>query len=523
VVLNGHHQLPKDYNACSHANERMIDEDLQNQLSLTHEIKEVMFSNSVPEQAASEESAGPVLVARPVDCQARKKCFPPYWSAEAVSKALEKGELFRALFRVNAHNRLEAYCKIDGVQTDVLISGAAAQNRAIEGDVVAIVIDPPSLWPRMKGSSETLNNSTPHNNGVADVQACLKGKSKLDSECEYVHPNNNMVLPEEDTYFDNESSSGAILDNSLVNGVLDNGYISGCHSSVSDFARLSGDANDSMSSLEKLSTLVSSLPSKRPTGKVVAVIERSLRRDRIVGFLSVKQWIYSRESRKKTARKNKNHPDLNCGYILLTPTDPKFTKMMVPVRNLPGSIKKRLEAGDLTIESDLVAAKVVDWAEDSYIPDACVTEIFGRGSDVQAQIAAILFENAIDASEFSSEVLSCLPRSPWDIPEDELQRRRDLRNLCIFTIDPPGATDLDDALSVERLSNGVFRVGVHITDVSYFVLPDTALDIDAQIRSTSVYLLRRKLPMLPSMLSDLASLNPGVDRLAFTIFWDINS
>ncbi|KAL0391724.1 UNVERIFIED_CONTAM: Inactive exonuclease DIS3L2 [Sesamum radiatum] len=147
-----------------------------------------------------------------------------------------------------------------------------------------------------------------------------------------------------------------------------------------------------------------------------------------------------------------------------------------------------------------------------------------RGSDVEAQLAAILFENAIDASEFSPEVLSCLPPIPWEIPQEELQSRMDLRNLCIFTIDPASASDLDDALSVERLSDGVFRVGVHIADVSFFVLPDTALDIDAQIRSTSVYLLQRKLPMLPSMLSDnLASLNPGEDRLAFSIFWDINS
>ncbi|KAL0432194.1 UNVERIFIED_CONTAM: DIS3-like exonuclease 2 [Sesamum latifolium] len=351
----------------------------------------------------------------------------------------------------------------------------------------------------MKGSNETVNNSASHSNSheaSAHVQDCSRGKSKLDLDCEYAFSSDNMVFPENGAHYNDESSCGAMPDNSCVNGVLDNGF----QPSISDYAsQFSGDAYDSMSSLEKLCALISLYPSKRPTGRVVAVVGRSPRRDNIVGFLSVKQWIYSRESKKKNSRKNKHQSD-------------------------HGKHQERLEAGDLTIGFDLVAARIVDWAEECYIPDACVIQIFGRGSDVEAQLAAILFENAIDASEFSPEVLSCLPPIPWEIPQEELQSRRDLRNLCIFTIDPASASDLDDALSVERLSDGVFRVGVHIADVSFFVLPDTALDIDAQIRSTSVYLLQRKLPMLPSMLSDnLASLNPGEDRLAFSIFWDINS
>ncbi|KAL0391723.1 UNVERIFIED_CONTAM: Inactive exonuclease DIS3L2 [Sesamum radiatum] len=302
VMTNGHHQLPKEYDA-----------------------------------AVSEEPVGPVLIARPVDCYPRRKCYPAHWSAEAVNKALEKGELLRALFHVNAHNRLEAYCKIDGVQTDVLISGLVAQNRAIEGDTVAIVIDSPSLWPRMKGSNETVNNSASHSNyheASTHVQDCSRGKSKLDLDCEYVISSDNMEFPENGAHHNDEASCGAMSDNSCVNGMLDNG----CQPSISDYASpFSGDAYDSMSSLEKLCALITLYPSKRPTGRVVAVVGRSPRRDNVVGFLSVKQWIYSRESKKKNSRKNKHNSDH--GYILLTPTDPKFTKMMVPVRKLPASIK----------------------------------------------------------------------------------------------------------------------------------------------------------------------------------------
>ncbi|CAA3012949.1 DIS3-like exonuclease 2 [Olea europaea subsp. europaea] len=443
----------------------------------------------------------------------------------------QRGDAFKALFRVNAHNRLEAYCKIDGVQTDVLISGLVDQNRAVEGDTVAIVIDPPSLWTKMKGFNENANHSA-----LIDDRACRpeavefargssKGKSKLDPVDDYDCSRNYSVSAEKRSYYDNESLVGEIAHLEPTE-VSENCYINGYHPSTSHSSRVdySVSVSDDGNAVEKLSAVVSSFSSKRPTGRVVAVIESSLRRDTVVGFLSVKQSIYSRESNKKESRKNKHRlTALNRGYIMLTPNDPKFTKMTVPVKDLPECIKKRLDSGDATVEMDLVAARIVNWGEESYIPEAHVIHMFGRGSDVEAQIAAILFENSIDPSEFSSEALSCLPHIPWKVPVEELQKRRDLRNLCVFTIDPATATDLDDALSVEGLSDGVFRVGVHIADASYFVLPDTALDIDAQMRSTSVYLLRSKLPMLPSLLSEnLCSLNPGADRLAFSIFWDID-
>lgn len=95
VVSNGHHQLPKEYNggfslmSSMHANEQTTDGNLQNQQSFAHDSKEPIFPNSAPEPAVSEEPAGPVLVAQPVDCLAHRKYFPPHWSADAISKALE--------------------------------------------------------------------------------------------------------------------------------------------------------------------------------------------------------------------------------------------------------------------------------------------------------------------------------------------------------------------------------------------------------------------------------------------------
>ncbi|XVE55378.1 hypothetical protein DITRI_Ditri03aG0153700 [Diplodiscus trichospermus] len=408
-----------------------------------------------------------------VEGSAPKKLFAPYWPIEAVNEALEKGEAFKALFRVNAHNRLEAYCKIDGVPTDVLINGVSSQNRAVEGDIVVIKFDPVELWTKMKGSNGSLNNS-------ARVEDC------------------NSVQD--------------------VNGPAGNSYKGKDSSHMGLFPGQSLGLN----SVERLASMTNQFPLKRPTGKVVALFEKSLRRDAIVGFLNVKQWFSYRELNRKDAKKNSAIFDHE--YVTLTPTDTRFPKMIVFVKDLPGCIKKRLEDGDVTIEMELLAALIEDWSPESPFPVARISHSFGRGGELEPQMNAILFQNAIHSADFPPEVLSCLSNVPWDIPPEELQTRRDLRDLCIFTIDPSTASDLDDALSVEKLSKDSFRVGVHVADVSYFVLPNTALDIEAQIRSTSVYMMQRKIQMLPSLLSEqLGSLNPGVDRLAFSMFWEINS
>eukprot|EP01025_Chloroclados_australasicus_P029386 TRINITY_DN2936_c0_g1_i5.p1 TRINITY_DN2936_c0_g1~~TRINITY_DN2936_c0_g1_i5.p1 ORF type:complete len:652 (-),score=77.29 TRINITY_DN2936_c0_g1_i5:2129-4084(-) len=144
----------------------------------------------------------------------------------------------------------------------------------------------------------------------------------------------------------------------------------------------------------------------------------------------------------------------------------------------------------------------------------------------QAETKALLeMEGIFYTDEFPKAVLACLPQqNDQTIIEQEISNRRDFRNTRIFTIDPSTARDLDDALSVEPLPNGNYRVGVHIADVAHFVQPETALDQEAQTRSTTIYLIQRVLPMLPRLLCEqLCSLNPGIARLAFSIVWEMDS
>ena len=121
---------------------------------------------------------------------------------------------------------------------------------------------------------------------------------------------------------------------------------------------------------------------------------------------------------------------------------------------------------------------------------------------------------------YLTQVLACLAPLPRTIPSQDLLNRRDFRKKCIFTIDPDTARDLDDAVSCEQLEGGLYEVGVHIADVSYYVREDTALDEVSSKRSFSVYLVQKVIPMLPGLLcEELCSLNPGVDRLAYSVVW----
>ena len=151
--------------------------------------------------------------------------------------------------------------------------------------------------------------------------------------------------------------------------------------------------------------------------------------------------------------------------------------------------------------------------------------MLGKPGQLETDVQALLMaENVNDDDLFDEDILACLPATPWVIPAEEYAVRRDLRGTRIFSIDPETAKDLDDALSIEPLEDGTWRVGVHIADVSFFVRPGTALDEAAQVRSTSVYLVDRVIPMLPRLLcEELCSLNPGTERLAMSIIWQMKA
>jgi exosome complex exonuclease DIS3/RRP44 len=123
-------------------------------------------------------------------------------------------------------------------------------------------------------------------------------------------------------------------------------------------------------------------------------------------------------------------------------------------------------------------------------------------------------------------VLKCLPSdgANWKIPEEEIAKRLDLRHECICSVDPIGCKDIDDALHCKILPNGNFEVGVHIADVTHFVRPNSEIDREAARRCTTVYLVEKRTDMLPGLLTEnLCSIRGGVERLTFSVIWEIDS
>jgi len=145
-----------------------------------------------------------------------------------------------------------------------------------------------------------------------------------------------------------------------------------------------------------------------------------------------------------------------------------------------------------------------------------VVEIIGHVNDPGVDILSIIYKYNIDI-DFSDETKKQVESIPMEVYESDLKGRRDLRDITIFTIDGDDTKDIDDAISIEKLPNGNYKLGVHIADVSYYVKEGTPLDVDAMERGTSVYLVDRVIPMIPHELSNgICSLNPNVDRLTIS-------
>ena len=184
-----------------------------------------------------------------------------------------------------------------------------------------------------------------------------------------------------------------------------------------------------------------------------------------------------------------------------------------------------LEECEKVNDKDKVMIEMIDWPESSTNPKGKVLKIFGKKGDHEAEMQSIIFDKGFDTG-FSPEIereAQELKKIWSPIPAEEIAKRKDFRETTTFTIDPLTAKDFDDALSVKKLENGNYEIGVHIADVSHFVQPGTALDEEAADRSFSVYMVDRTVPMLPEILSnDLCSLNPNEEKLAFSTVFEMN-
>lgn len=173
-------------------------------------------------------------------------------------------------------------------------------------------------------------------------------------------------------------------------------------------------------------------------------------------------------------------------------------------------------------DKEKVLARITVWPKSSDSPYGEVLECLGKNKGNDVEMLSILVNQGID-SKFPQEVIAQAEFVGMELDPEEIKKRRDLREITTFTIDPLDAKDFDDALSIRTLENGHLEIGVHIADVSHYVQPDSPMDKEALKRGNSVYLVDRVIPMLPEQLSNMAcSLRPHEDKYSFSAVFEMD-
>uniref|UniRef100_A0A3Q3INJ6 DIS3-like exonuclease 2 n=1 Tax=Monopterus albus TaxID=43700 RepID=A0A3Q3INJ6_MONAL len=384
----------------------------------------------------------------------KKQVFESYMTREEVSHGLKRGELIQGQIRINPKKYHEAFIPSPDDTWDIFLDGTVARNRALNGDIVVVQVLPREQW-KVNWTCLVVRSDTDTSEGASE------GTSESETRREHLVQKAQKKAE--------RTSRPEHLNTTLTDTGTVKKY---CFDTT---------ANE---------FLTKPTPSSPCAGQVVYIVEKKHSRA-ATGFL-------------------KFLPDRP--FAMFSPMDHRVPRINVPLADCPEDFSS--VPGNYT--NTLFICRITDWAANSNFAEGRLAKTLGQAGEIEPETEGILTEYDVDFSEFSDEVLDCLPKNlPWTIPPEEIRKRRDLRWDC-------EATYLDDALSCKQLPDGNFEVGVHIADVSYFVDQGNALDAIASQRATSVYLVQKVIPMLPRLLcEELCSLNPLADRLTFSVIWKI--
>ncbi|TIA81869.1 hypothetical protein E3P92_02083 [Wallemia ichthyophaga] len=384
--------------------------------------------------------------------------YPDYFPHSSLQAGIKSGHLFQGQFQANPFNYLEGSVKIPKFTKPVLLIGRQSINRAVQDDVVVVQLLPKSQW---KASADQI-----------------------------IDPDNALKFDDVDQDLD--------------------------PTTVEFESKLQSDQINS--SIDQANSFHSDI---QPTGRVVGIVKR--------------QWrSYVCHLDKSTVNNSSVQSQQS---VFVSPIDRRIPKIKIRTR----------QAANLVDQKILVA--IDQWSILSRYPQGHFIRALGKVQSKEAEIESLLLEYEVPYRSFSKSILNCLPKEgeSWVVPPKDSndpvwKNRVDLRDEIVCSIDPPGesldylesfisltlsfnagCTDIDDALHAKYLPNGNIEAGVHIADVSHFVKPDNTMDLEAASRGTTVYLVDKRIDMLPSLLgTNLCSLRPNVERLAFSVTWELN-
>lgn len=440
--------------------------------SIIDEIKTLSINDSQQEQLAKDTTQPRTRKIQTSTHSSRKSqinVFEDYWSEKLVEKALHDSRVFQGRIRVNAYYPSQAYVTLENLPVDVLIDGFPDRNRALHSDIVIIHLHKVQKWKKTRRTD-------------------LIGQSSMTSPNRNTYPEIESATLSSDTITESVSCSQN-EDTSDTQQATTSHYLS------------------TISQLAKQHQL-------RPTAKVIAI--QLSQHQHIIGYFRPIKIDQSNAS----STKNATFYPIELGFP---------HQILIPPSEVPVEFHQK----PLLRQNTLFSCRIDVWSVYHRYPLGRDLTLIGNRSSIHTNVRAILFKEGLSthAIEFSKQISQQLEdtflsnRQNWTIPSSELSARTDFRSLSIFSIDPAGARDLDDALHIRCLDaqKQYFEIGVHIADVSHFLQKGSELDEEARKRTTSVYLTDRMYSMLPHLLSEkLCSLQPQEDRLAVSIVWKMD-
>nr|CAG4642432.1 EOG090X047D [Evadne anonyx] len=470
--------------------------------------------------------------------------FESYSTDEEVNLGLANGTLIEGVLRINPKNYREAFITSPDGSADIIIEGLLNRNKALNGDVVVVTLltsdtkeikscdfnkEPDSLVVTDGTPNRKLRSNKKSPAKHLKVKKLAENKSpgpKLEIKVCDTKVQENQTENHGSASKDTVPSDSLLEEENLKENIASNTSPQTLKEENSEVAkkkrsRRSKRKKNGIDDLSKQFSTMSTVQNSEPQAEVVRNVQAE---DNGEVTRKVAKVILLKE-RKHSCRaigtlrpwpQNQTPPK----WILFAPKDHRIPRLKIPFN--------RDLMTDCTQQPNMLyLAKIDEWVDVQH-PLGSLCYSVGPSGNLEAETLALLLEHGVDYQPFPAPVLENLPRLPWSIPADELAKRRDFRNHCIFTIDPSDARDLDDAvcgrfLKLAEDGSKLYQVSVHIADVSFFIQEDSALDQMAAERATSTYLVDRVIPMLPSVLCEhVCSLNPGEDRLAFSVEWIIN-
>ena len=438
--------------------------------------------------------------------QQRKTLFTPYLPHANLPALLSNDQLVAGILRVNKKNRSDAYVTTDDLDADIFICGSKDRNRALEGDLVAIeLLNVDEVWAQKREKEEKKKRK--------DISDARSGTS-------------------------NDTPQGRPRANSAANGdtTQEGGSEGGLRRRGSLRQRPTQKKNDDVE-VEGQSLLLMEEEEvndeQKPlyAGHVVAVIERvsgqmfsgTLGLLRPSSQATKEKQEAERQSREGgQARHQQDRQPEKPKIVWFKPTDKRVPLIAIPTEQAPKDfVEKHQEYAN-----QIFVASIKRWPITSLHPFGTLVDHLGDMGDLKVETDALLRDNNFGSEEFSEPVLKNIGFDDWSVSnesEEIVSSRKDLRGETTFTIDPLGSEELDDALHVKELADGLVEIGIHVADAAHFIKANSLVDREAKKRGTGVYLVNRTVNMLPPKLAnEVCALSPGEERFTISVIFKVD-